>query len=53
MPSQNNLKILIMNSDYKWMEPENILCDITQSQNGMLVIYSVISEYYPPSTKYP
>jgi hypothetical protein len=35
----------IMNFAGKWMEPENILSEVTQTQRDMDSMYSLISEY--------
>jgi hypothetical protein len=35
----------------KWMEPENILSEITQSQKNIHGIYSLISGHSPKSSK--
>lgn len=43
----------IMNFADKWMELENIIVnEVTQTQNGMHNIYSLISGYQPQSTGY-
>ena len=35
----------------KWMELENILSEVTQSQKNTHGMYSLISGYYPQSSK--
>jgi hypothetical protein len=44
----------IMNFAGKWMRLENIiLSEVTQTQNKMHNMYSLISGDYPKSTEYP
>ena len=51
--------LVIKNTDYmkfvdKWMDLENnILSEVTHSQNNTHDMYSLISGYYPRSLEYP
>jgi hypothetical protein len=37
----------------KWMDLENILSEVTQTQEDMHSMYSLISGYYPKSPEFP
>ena len=43
----------ILSFAVKWMELENILSEVTQMQNAMHGMYSLISGYRQKSTEYP
>jgi hypothetical protein len=48
----------IKNNDFmkfagKWMELENILSEVTQSQKNTHIMHLLVSEYSPKSSEYP
>ena len=47
------IKKYIMNFADKWIEQDNILSEVTQTQKFMNGMYSMISGYYPKSIEQP
>jgi hypothetical protein len=45
MDTENVVHLHTMSFAEKWTDLENILSEVTQTQKGMCVMYSLISEY--------